>query len=359
MPRINLSLASKIALDDLFFASELVSATVVSMSHRRRLSREISDSLEFYGSEGWLEDPLAYHESPPPIGDTKISTVHSAFGFYRHLEWESGYAPHPGEPGRDRWLGFEENRSAHAWLFEHPGEPRPWVMCVPGYRMGHQLIDFAGFKVRWLYGALGVNVAVPVMPLHGPRRQGRRGGDGFLSGDFVDTIHAQSQSVFDCRRLMHWLRSRGAPAIAAYGVSLGGYTAALLASIERELDGVIIGIPASDFVALLEGHMPKFAVRLAARIGFPFDSLRDLMRVASPLALEPLVPQDRRFIYAATHDGLAIPSQARDLWRHWERPRIEWYEGSHVSFLWESKVETLVTEGLEAAGMLTHQQALL
>ncbi len=354
--KFSLSLASKIALDDLFFASELVSATFVSLSHRSRLAREISGSLDFFESRGWLTDPSAYHELPPPMGETKVSAVHSAFGFYRHLEWESGYAPHPGEPGRERWLNFQSNRTAHAWLFEHPGEPRPWVVCIPGYRMGHHLIDFTGFKVRWLHGALGMNVAVPVMPLHGPRSQGSRGGDGFLSGDFVDTVHAQSQSVFDTRRLIHLLRSLGAPSIAAYGISLGGYTTALLSSLEKEIDCAIVGVPASDFVALLEGHMPDFAVRLAARIGLPFDSLRDLMRVVSPLAIEPLVPGDRRFIYAATHDGLAIPSQARDLWRHWNQPRIEWYQGSHVSFLWESKVKSLIVEGLSAAGMLDSER---
>jgi pimeloyl-ACP methyl ester carboxylesterase len=190
------------------------------------------------------------------------------------------------------------------------------------------------------------------MPLHGPRREGRRGGDGFLSGDFVDTLHAQTQAVWDTRRLIGWLRAQGTPSIACYGISLGGYTAALLASLEKRLDGIIVGIPASDFVSLLEGHMPAMVARLAARIGFPFDSLRLLLAVASPLVLKPVVPRERRFIYAATHDGLAIPTQARDLWTHWEQPRIEWYTGSHVSFLWEPKVKSLVIDGLSAAGVL-------
>ena len=38
------------------------------------------------------------------------------------------------------------------------------------------------------------------------------------------------------------------------------------AALEDRLDGVIVGIPASDFVGLLEGHMPEFAVKVAARL---------------------------------------------------------------------------------------------
>lgn len=348
----SLSLASKVALDDFFLLTEVASATLVSLRHRRRLVSEIADSIALYREQGWLDDPVAFHGTPPPLTDERVTTVDSLIGFHRHLSWQSGYVPHPGEPGAGRWESYRKNHTAHAWLFEHPGGPRPWVVCVPGYRMGHHLVDFAGFRIRWLFGALGLNVAVPVLPLHGPRREGRRGGDGFLSGDFVDTVHAQSQAVWDIRRLIGWLRSHDAPAVAAYGVSLGGYTAALLATLEDSIDCVIAGIPASDFVGLVEGHVPQLAVDIAARIGFPFDDLRTMLRVVSPLAMPPLVPRRGRYVYAATHDALAIPSQASELWRHWGRPRIEWYVGSHVSFLWEAQVKGLLREAFESAGML-------
>ena len=91
-----------------------------------------------------------------------------------HARFESGYTPHPGEPGRERWLGYAANRTAHARLLEHPGAPRPWLVCIPGYRVGQVAVDFTGFRTRWLHRTLGLNVAVPVMPLHGPRRAGRQ-----------------------------------------------------------------------------------------------------------------------------------------------------------------------------------------
>jgi hypothetical protein len=346
-----LAIASKIVLDEIFFASELASASFVARRDHVRVVGETEDALAFYQHRGWLEDPSGFHLAPPPLERVSLSRVARPWLPYLHLRAESGYEPHPGEPGRQRWLGYQPTRTVHAWVLRHGGRPRPWLVCIPGYRMGHPLVDFTGFRARWLHRTLGLNIAVPVLPLHGPRRVGRRGGDGFFSGDFVDTVHAQAQAVWDVRRLIGWLRAQGAPAVGVYGVSLGGYTAALVASLEAELDCVIAGVPASDFVRLARAHAPGLLVRVAERAGFSFERIERLLRVVSPLALRPQVPHERRFLYAGLADRLAAPEQARDLWRHWGEPRTLWYHGSHVSFLWEPEIQTLLAEALAQSGL--------
>jgi len=348
----SLGLASKILLDEIFFCTELVSAPTIAYSDRKRLARELAHALSVWQREGWLDDPASYHRSPPPLRGARLENARSIWGRFRRIAFESGYEPHPQEPGRARWLSYEKNRTAHAWLFEHPGAPRPWVVCVPGYRMGLPLVDVTGFRVPWLHRELGLNVAIPVMPLHGPRSMGRRGGDGFLRGDFIDTVHAQAQAVWDVRRLAHWLRSEGAPSIAAHGVSLGGYTVGLLAGLEASLDCVIAGIPAADFIRLLRSHAPRIGLRALERLGVDFDALGDLLKVVSPLKMPPLVPRGRRFIYAGVADRLATADHAADLWRHWERPPIAWYEGSHVSFLFEQEAKNLIHRALTETDMI-------
>ena len=42
----------------------------------------------------------------------------------------------------------------------------------------------------------------------------------------------------------------------------------------------------------------------------------------------------------------------RDLWQHWERPRIEWYQGGHLSFPSEPRVAALVRETLREAELI-------
>ena len=70
------------------------------------------------------------------------------------------------------------------------------------------------------------------------------------------------------------------------------------------------------------------------------------MRVVSPLASKPRVPVDGRFIFGAVADRLVPAAQVRDLWEHWDRPQIEWYQGAHITFRAHSGVKQLMDEGL-------------
>ncbi len=355
--RGGLAVGYKAALDELFVALELATARLASGPERRRLAREVSQALSLFSARNWLERPERYHRSPPPPDRVQREDAGWRWARYSHLRFESGFAPHPGEPGRARWLEYRANRTAHAWLLEHRDRPRPWVVCIPGYRMGMPAVDLTGFRARWLHKELGLNVATPVLPFHGPRRVFGRSGDGFLTGNFIDTLHAQTQAVWDVRRLIRWLRARADRPIGVYGISLGAYTAALVSSLEDDLACVIAGIPAADFLRLFRTHLPPLVLRGMERLGLSLERVEQLLRVVSPLALSPRVPRERRFVYAGLADGIAPPDHSRDLWEHWGRPRAEWYQGSHISFAWEASVRHLVVEALVASRLVAPAQA--
>ena len=101
-----------------------------------------------------------------------------------------------------------------------------------------------------------MNVALPVLPLHGARRVTRVSGEPFLSFELMNAVHGLTQAVWDLRRLISWIRSQGATSISLFGVSLGGYTVALLAGLEPGLDGVVAGIPVADFPGLFHATQP-------------------------------------------------------------------------------------------------------
>ncbi len=358
-PRRSLTLAAKMFLDEVFFLSEVISAGLISPADTPRLMAEVEAGLALYERRGWLEDPAAFHIDPPAPATCSYQPPQRAWipGFrditFDHLTFESGYAPHAEEPGRDRWLGYEAVQTTHAWLLKHPGTPRPWLVCVHGYRMGFPLADLLAFPTNWFHRELGLNLAFPVLPLHGPRKVGRRTGDGVFSGEILDTVHMQAQAVWDIRRLVRWLRAEGAPAVGVYGLSLGGYTTALLASVEAGLDCVVAGIPHADYADLARWNMPSLILRLATHLPFDWEAVAHLFRVVSPLAIAPRVPRDRRYLFAASADRLVPPRHARDLWLHWDCPRATWYEGSHVSFGWEADVYALLGEALRASGLAT------
>ena len=348
-PRSSLGLAAKVVLDELFFATELLSARTVPVRDGPRIRDELAAAVHFCAARGWLDEPARYHAAPPPLAGPTVERARSRGTDFRHLRWASGYEPSPGEPGRERWLSYAPIRTAHAWVLEHDGGPRPWLVCVHAYRMGFPLADFMVFPIRWLHHELGLNLAFPVLPFHGPRKVGWRTGERFFSGDYVDTVHMQANAVWDIRGLLGWIRERSAPAVGAYGLSLGALTTALLASLD-ELDCVIAGIPATDYVSLVHWNLPPVFVALVERFGLAWDDVGRLVRLISPLALAPRVARDRRYLFAATADRLVPPHHAIDLWRHWEEPRLAWYEGSHVSFGWEPRVRALLAEALAESG---------
>jgi hypothetical protein len=270
------------------------------------------------------------------------------------LRFESGYAPREGEPGRERWLGYSPCRDGWAYVVRSGGAGRPWLVCTNGYRMGYAAIDVRVFAR--FFETLGLNVLIPVLPLHGPRRRSVHSGTGFLGLDVVDTLHAEAQAVWDIRRLLGWIRAQEPAAIGAFGLSLGGYTTALYSSLEGGLSCAILGIPLADIPRMLVRHAVPEQLQLALAQGYSFERAREILRVVSPMSYAPQVPRAGRMIFGAVADRLVTPDQVRDLWRHWEEPEILWYQGGHVTFRAERSVFAGIDHTLRANGLVAGGQ---
>jgi len=147
--------------------------------------------------------------------------------------------------------------------------------------------------------------------------------------------------------LLAWIRAQGASRVGVYGISLGGYTAALLAALEAELACVIAAVPATDFLRGTTRFMTGLDAVWLQRLGVDLEVARRVLRPISPLALEPKVAKERRFILGATGDRLVTPDQVRDLWVHWDRPRIAWGAASHLTALREPETQVLLREALQ------------
>ena len=348
--RPTIALAAQAFLDEIVLTGFRLLRSAPDATRLAWITREVIAALEFYGQQGWLDKPEGFFAAPPALTDVTVRTVDNMGRTYERMFFNSGYEPHPGEPGRERWLSYIGNNREYGLMLRHR-QPRPWLVCVHGAEMGRAALDPIVFRAWHLHSDLGLNVVLPVLPMHGPRARGLPKGVAFPSEDVLNEVHGAAQAVWDIRRLLSWIRSQQPDSmIGLNGISLGGYLTSLVASLDDGLICAILGVPAVDLIELVDRH--------AGLSGH--DALRQTMRLAkpigrmiSPFAQTPRVPMQGRFIYAGIADRLVHPrDQVSRLWQHWDRPQIHWYSGGHTGFFRSRPVQRFIDVALVLSGLV-------
>ena len=328
-PEPSLGLAGAIAVDTLMTLPMGLLSSTGSADHYARASAELDDAVRFYDTAGWLDDHTLRHPAPTAVPAGPIGPLS---GGLEEFTFESGWNPVDGEPGGERWRSFSANRSVPVRLLRHPGGPRPWLVAVHGQSMG-RVRDHRMLRVRRLHEELGVNVALPVLPLHGPRAEGFAPDRMFVSNVYpVNNVLGLTQAMWDLRRLLLWLRAdQGAPSVGVLGLSLGSYVCSLLSTLEADLACVIALVPQADLAASLRAAEPAVPSKRRLHRALYDDRATIALRPVSPLAGPCLVPKERRFIVAGQVDRIAAPAGAAALWRHWDEPSILWRPRGHLT----------------------------
>ena len=112
MSPVDIALAT--AFDRAACAYRWVSGARPSSREWLRIINEVDRARTLFRARGWLADPAAYHVTPPAVDAPQLNSRRSRRRSFLHLTFESGYEPRSGEPGRERWLGYTANRTAHA-----------------------------------------------------------------------------------------------------------------------------------------------------------------------------------------------------------------------------------------------------
>ena len=351
-PALSPGLLAQVAMDEAILGLAMGPNRFPRRADYERVGAELAHARLLFEDEGWLDDPRTYHREPPPLTDPAIAKGWALGASYERLLFPSGWLPREVEPGHDRWARYEANATASATVLRHRDRPRPWVVAIHGFAMGYPSADFVGLSALRMHRELGLNVVMPVLPLHGPRRITRLSGEAMLSFDLVDALHGLTQAIWDVRRVLSWVHTQDPQGVAVYGVSLGGYLASVLVGLAEGIDAVIAGIPVVDFPMLFESHSPHVIRLRGIEHAVLGEAASAVHSVVSPLSFEPLVPHDRRFVYGGLGDRMATPAQAQRLWAHWGEPSICWYAGNHVGYLWSGTVKDFVFESLRSVGIV-------
>lgn len=239
------------------------------------------------------------------------------------ITWPSLFEP-VCESVREKYLEHPTNLRGASRLFLHENPSRPVAILVHGYLCGQYPLEERIWPVQWLFER-GLDVALFVLPFHALRRDDRS--PRFPGGDPRITNEAFRQAIFDLRTLSAYLRGRGAESIGVMGMSLGGYTTSLLATLDEDLAFAIPIIPLASIAEIAKGA-GRF-VGSPQEQALQFDSLEAVHRAVSPLARPSRIDRDRMLILAASGDKITPVDHARRLADHFGAP-LEMFHGGHI-----------------------------
>lgn len=294
----------------------------IAVSHASRVAY-----LERMALEIPSEPALDLFVSPPAIepalrrvrGDRR-STVFDA-------SWRSPYAPRLGS-FVERYSRTPENRLAALRLFRaNAGAPRPVVVIIHGYMSGSFPIEERLWPLETL-DELGFDVALFVLPFHGLRASPTRGlVPEFPGSDPRMSVEGFLHAIFDLRACVRWLKASGHPSVGLLGMSLGGYTAALAATVEPELSFLVPLVPLAS-LADFAREQGSLSAKLD-QAALEHELLERIYRPISPLSLPSLVPPERVLVIGARSDRVTPISHARRLATHFSAPLIA-FRGGHL-----------------------------
>lgn len=301
---------------------------------------------------GMRSDTELFHQARP-LPEFVVHRIKRPFGvregIFEQIQWHSVYRPEGRHGGRN-------NDWVVAWHWRHGDAPRPTVVLVHGFTAARWEVNDFFLGIRALY-QLGCDVVLKTLPHHGPRRRSTVSISGldYVSGGIEHLNHAVIQSTYDIRTLVDFLQQRaGVARLGLSGLSLGGYTSALMAGLESRFDFVMPVVPIVSIPdAMMEWKPLDGALRnIMRKFDVSMQDLRNTMAFHSPLSRPALQPPERLLIVAGLGDRMATPRHAEALQRHWGNCAVHWFEGSHALPLQRKKTHQAKADFLQRIGFI-------
>lgn len=220
-------------------------------------------------------------------------------------------------------------------LCRHGDARRPWLVWVHGAGQG-QPLDLLVSRARRIQSELGFNIALPVQPGNGVRRNAW---PAYPNMDPLNNVAGMMRAVSEVRAVVKWLRPQ-ASTIAVSGVSMGSPVAGLVSHLEK-VDAVAVYTPIFGLNAMIAAHLGRWGPSVQETIELlRSDTVAQVMSAVDYQSVEPSPPPDRRLIVGAWHDRMAFREPALALHERWGG-QLYWHDGSHAGHLFSRRVQAV------------------
>jgi hypothetical protein len=228
--------------------------------------------------------------------------------------------------------GCAENDQLHLdiWL-----GPRGWKSPAMFLLHGHMSVSDVGY--RWWasnLNKLGWTALFFHLPYHYSRRPaGVLSGEMALSSNLIRTSEAIRQAVVELRAVMGVLRRRGCPHVGFWATSYGGWVAALLLALEKDVSTAWLLEPIVD-VDWAVWESPATVVLRAQlkKRGISRESVKRHMAKVCPGWQKPMLPTERILFLAGIFDRIATPETIQEIAARWSGAHYAEFRQGHVGY---------------------------
>jgi len=296
--------------------------------------RRLRSLAGFYLSQPYADRPARFFSFPRKPPRAKIVEERPfCDGSVRTYAFRSGYKVRNPD-FREAYLKAKENRTAYLVHWTHGDKMRNTILCCHGYSLGDPGQAERMFRMHRLYG-LGLDVALFIAPFHWKRASSllQRFRPPFPFHHPVLGLEGFGQAMYDLSSSFLLLEEMGASRIGLVGASLGGYVAALFASLTRKADLVTLIVPFLDFQSLRvpAGPFSREESRDEGSVAVQGE-IEALWRIHSPFSHACTLPPDRCLLIASTGDRLCPFEDVKRLYDHWGGPQRFFLRGGHALF---------------------------
>ncbi|HET8939723.1 MAG TPA: hypothetical protein VFN67_40065 [Polyangiales bacterium] len=240
-----------------------------------------------------------------------------------------------------------ENQTMHARWFKHRAGPRPCAVILHGYLGGTLAVEEVMWPIQALFDR-GMDVVLTVLPMHGPRTgvRDRFRLPGFPAVDPRLAVEGFRQLVHDHLTLFDYLLDSQVNSLGLMGMSLGGYSAALLSTLDPRIRFSVFYMPLAS--------VSEFALRTGRMVGSEQEQLEQasalerVYRCVSPLARPSLLPHGHSLVIAGESDLITGKPHSDKLVNHFNSA-VSTFAGGHILQLGRDAAFDAVWELLDRA----------
>jgi len=175
------------------------------------------------------------------------------------------------------------------------------------------------------------------MPFFGRRRPKDDGSAGMFSGDVSFAREAMTQAVIDIRSAALWLRTRkevDADKTGIVGVSLGAVIGALCIGVDNSFSKSALVLGGGDIAQIIWSAAETEQLRAELlKKGYTLERLREELSAVDPLTYAERINPRTVVMFNGKKDQTVTGDCTVKLWEKAGRPRIVWYDTSHLGIV--------------------------